>query len=232
MVAFVRRRVTYVNVVLTVGALFLMTGGAYAAKHYVITSAKQIKPSVLKQLRGKVGKAGPAGKEGPVGKEGKAGGQGVQGPAGPTGAIGPMGERGETGPRGEPGETGFVETLPSGKSVRGEWSLVGATPEGSLTIESSVDFAFRMQSVPQAHFIDAGATLPSGCSGTVEAPVAAPGNLCVFAKVAPENVEGGVVIVNTTERNLGASHTGFTLAALSKVKGQVLAIGSWVATAD
>jgi hypothetical protein len=35
--------------------VFAMTGGAYAAKRYLITSTKQISPSVLKQLQGKAG---------------------------------------------------------------------------------------------------------------------------------------------------------------------------------
>jgi len=61
-------------------ALFLAgTGTGIAAKHYVITSTKQIKPSVLKQLKGA---KGPAGATGATGAAGAAGAAGAQGPAG------------------------------------------------------------------------------------------------------------------------------------------------------
>ena len=49
-------------------ALFFALGGtAIAAKHYLITSTKQIKPSVLKQLHGAQGPQGPAGPQGAAG---------------------------------------------------------------------------------------------------------------------------------------------------------------------
>jgi len=56
-----RRHLSYANVAATLALIFSMTGGAPAASHYVITSTKQIKPSVLKQLRGKSGPPGPQG---------------------------------------------------------------------------------------------------------------------------------------------------------------------------
>jgi hypothetical protein len=43
-------------------ALFVALGGtAVAARHYLITNTSQIKPSVLKKLKGNMGPAGPAG---------------------------------------------------------------------------------------------------------------------------------------------------------------------------
>lgn len=38
----IRKHVSYANVAATVALVFAMTGGAYAAKRYVITSMKQI----------------------------------------------------------------------------------------------------------------------------------------------------------------------------------------------
>jgi hypothetical protein len=55
------RHLSYANVVSTLALLFAMTGGALAASHYVITSTKQIKPSVLEKLTPKAAPAYSAG---------------------------------------------------------------------------------------------------------------------------------------------------------------------------
>jgi hypothetical protein len=73
-------RLTYANVAATLALILAMSGTAIAAKHYVITSTRQIKPSVLSKLRGE---AGPAGRQGPAGPAGPQGPQGPGVPAGP-----------------------------------------------------------------------------------------------------------------------------------------------------
>lgn len=68
--------------VIAILALVLALGGtAVAASRYVITKSSQIKPSVLKELKGKQGPKGSPGSQGP---RGLAGPQGAAGPAGPT----------------------------------------------------------------------------------------------------------------------------------------------------
>jgi hypothetical protein len=79
-----RRRFTYANVTATLALVFAMGGGALATTHYLISSTKQINPSVLRKLRGRAGatgKEGPAGKQGPVGPEGPPGNTGERGPS-------------------------------------------------------------------------------------------------------------------------------------------------------
>jgi hypothetical protein len=66
--------------VLAALALFVALGGtAAAARHYLITSTSQIKPSVLKALHGRTGARGPAGAQGSPGPQGPAGSPGAPG---------------------------------------------------------------------------------------------------------------------------------------------------------
>jgi len=84
----IRRHLSYANIVATLALLFAMSGGALAANHYLISSTKQIKPGVLKKLRGASGKVGPVGAQGPVGLVGPSGAAGGPGPKGDQGVPG------------------------------------------------------------------------------------------------------------------------------------------------
>jgi hypothetical protein len=83
MFSAIQRRLTYANVAATLALVFSMTGGALAAKHYLVNSTKQINPKVLKKLKGQNGKTGPTGPAGAAGAPGTPGTPGAQGPAGP-----------------------------------------------------------------------------------------------------------------------------------------------------
>lgn len=119
MFSAIRRRLhlTPSAAIATLALVFAMTGGAYAAGKYAITSTKQISPKVLKSLQGKAGKAGANG------APGAAGPAGPQGPAGAAGAAGPKGEDGAAGEPGTKGETGA--TGASGTSVATKEIKVG-----------------------------------------------------------------------------------------------------------
>ncbi len=83
-----KRSLNYANVTATLALVFSMSGGALAANHYLISSTKQIKPSVLKSLKGNAGANGAPGATGPAG------------PAGPSGSAGSQGKEGAPGPAG------------------------------------------------------------------------------------------------------------------------------------
>jgi Collagen triple helix repeat (20 copies) len=93
-------RVVRQNVVAWLALFVALTGTSVAASGYIITSTRQIKPSVLKQLHGTKGATGATG---PAGATGATGAQGKEGPAGTTGKTGLTGN---SGMRGEPGENG------------------------------------------------------------------------------------------------------------------------------
>jgi len=82
-----------------------VSGSAFAAKQYVITSKGQIAPSVRKALKGKPGK---------VGRTGPQGRQGAVGPAGPTGLTGSRGPEGPQGPLGQDGAVATKTTFYNG----------------------------------------------------------------------------------------------------------------------
>jgi hypothetical protein len=85
------RKPSPAGVVASLALFFALGGTALAAKHYLITSTNQIKPSVLSALHGSVGARGPAGPRGAAGANGQPGPAGSGGPQGPQGLAGPAG---------------------------------------------------------------------------------------------------------------------------------------------
>jgi hypothetical protein len=174
-----RRHFNYANVIATVALFFAMTGGALAAKHYLLNSTKQINPKVLRALRGRPGPQGPRGKEGAPGKEG-VGKEGPVGPEGPTGKRGPQGREGRTG---EPGP--LPPTLPSGKSLTGIFQATDGLPRKARGFaEATISFAFPLATTPSVQVLQVNDPPTEHCPGTAASPSAAPGFLCVYTVVS------------------------------------------------
>ena len=185
----IRKRLTYANVAMTLALVFAMSGGAYAASKYIITSTKQIKPSVLKSLKGKAGATGLAGAQGAQGLKGETGAAGasVTGKEGPEGKAGKEGEKGK---EGSPWTAGG--TLPSGKTEKGDWSVTASVAGGGFAgvLTTAVSFVIPLGAAPvEVHLIPAPPegtvtfpTPPPGCTGNVTEPGAEKGHLCIFAR--------------------------------------------------
>jgi hypothetical protein len=151
MLSFIRRRVTFANVALTLVLVFVMSGGAFAATKFLITSTKQISPKVLKSLQGKAGKTGAAG---------------AQGPAGPAGASGPQGPAGPGGPAGAPGANGGDGVSVTSAEVAKSSSTCGKQGGAEFTSASGKTTACNGKEGKEGSPWTAGGTLPSGKTET------------------------------------------------------------------
>lgn len=235
MFSILRSRFGAPGVISVVALVFAMTGGAFAAK-YIITSTKQIKPSVLKALKGKAGLQGPVG---PVGPQGPAGAQGPPGANGAPGETGPKGTTGATGSTGATGATGpagpLGPTLPSGVTETGAW---GNTFDANGEVTSPISFTIPLAAeilAANVHTIAAGGTVPAECDNGV-APAPSPanpeadgGHLCVFVGFDPV-ATGAPSVFKAQTLGPGASKTG---AIVSRGGGTATAPywGTWAVTA-
>jgi hypothetical protein len=243
MLAMIRKRFTYANVAMTLALVLAMSGSAYAAKKYLITSTSQISPKVLSTLKGKAGPAGPAGHAGAVGSTGAAGAQGPAGPAGTKGETGPEGKEGTAGLPGAPGAKGpkgspwtAGGTLPSGSTETGAWSL-GLTPTGTFPgapLYVPISFSIPL-SEPldenHVHYIKKGEAAPVGCTGgTVAQPSAEPGNLCVYEAHNPFMTFYAIHRPDNEGEQSGASQAGALL--ILRGEEESTAWGTWAVTAE
>jgi hypothetical protein len=249
-----RMHLTPATVIATLALVFAMTGGAFAAGHYLITSTKQISPKVLKALAGKNGANGAPGAQGPQGPAGPSGPAGKEGGAGANGAngtsvtsteskskVGPCKEGGSAftagstttyacnGEKGKEGTFGG-QMLPEGKTLTGVWGASGygaaGFPEpGTGYATAAVSFALPLAIAPTTlNLIKEGEEPPAECPGTAEAPAATPGHLCVFVTDAKNAVLDSDLAHKST--------IGFTLVSLSAAEGTVSVEGTWAVTAE
>jgi Collagen triple helix repeat (20 copies) len=164
---------------LTVAILALvvaLAGTAIAAKRVFTKQQEKQIVKIAKKYAGKNGKDGAQGAAGP------------QGPSGPAGSKGDKGDKGEPGPEGEKGDKGdpgspwtVDGTLPSNKSLYGNWAIGGSEIKGAIL--GSISFDIPLEAAPVAVFVPVGEDKSGeGCPGTAAAPAANPGKLCVYAK--------------------------------------------------
>ncbi len=142
-----RRHLTYANVAATLALVFAMSGGALAAKHYLVNSTSQINPKVLKKLRGKVGPrgaTGPAGASGPAGTTGTTGKDGPPGKQGNEGTPAPTLETASGADQVFPSSAGAAEVVLEVQLKPGTYTLLAATrPENTAATPKTAECVFR-----------------------------------------------------------------------------------------
>jgi Collagen triple helix repeat (20 copies) len=236
MIQALRRRVNATTIIAVFALVFAMTGGAYAAKKLLITSTSQISPKVLKSLKGNAGAKGANGANGAAGAQGPVGPGGAQGPAGAAGAAGAKGEDGKEGKEGKEGKagtTGFTKTLPSGQTETGAWAASQESENFGSTIPVSFSIPLS-EGLDEEHvfFIEKGkeAEFEEDCPGTVETPLAAKGDLCVYTSLenglAPASIDRPSALAAP-----GADTSGAILRLSPESAEAGTAAGSWAVTA-
>jgi hypothetical protein len=236
-----RIHVSPATAIATLALVFAMTGGAYAAGKYLITSTKQISPKVLKSLTGKAGKAGANGANGATGPAGATGPSGPAGPGGPQGPAGTAGTNGTNGTNGKDGKAGKEGspwtaggTLPSGSTETGTWDTVIGKQNGlgigigPVPISFTIPFAAAL---PEANIkikpegydgTDNTGTEHEECPGKAAEPKAKAGFLCVY-----KSSDGTGAIAELISSTTVA---GVTLNLVSANEGKT-AEGTWAVTA-
>jgi len=251
MISLLRNRLGIPGVISVIALVFAMSGGAWAAKKYIITSPKQIKPSVLKKLKGPRGKRGPAGLAGPAGEQGLPGANGLPGAKGAAGLAGAKGDTGAKGDKGDPGDPGEPwtagGTLPSGETETGTWH--NETGEFNFaSISFPIPLAAALDAVHVIR-IQEGGTPPANCenaghpgAASPANPEAAPGYLCVYTQkfgtavgsgsgtlLAIWNSAANPGLVDFVPVDTGASVAGAVLVIASG-EGEI-GYGTWAVTA-
>ncbi len=232
----------------------------------VATGAKiKSKPKTKMGARGPAGPKGATGATGPAGATGPTGAAGPAGLAGGIGPQGPAGTNGESvtstavtkgatckeggaefkvggvtthacnGEKGAEGTFGG-QTLPSGKTLTGDWGESGygeagypnpgtgiATTGVSFPLPLAKAVGLNYGFLPEGYVFNPGSVgSPGGCTGTAEAPAAAPGWLCVYAANEINAFEG--------TSNVLQNASGFTITTFTANKGTISLDGTWAVT--
>jgi hypothetical protein len=216
-----RRRFNYANVTATLALFFAMSGGALAAKHYLISSTNQIAPKVRKALKGNKGPRGAAGIPGATGKEGPPGKEG------PVGREGPAGKEGKEGPEGKEGSPAIV--LAKGQTEIGTYATWGVAPHRIGTSETfRVPLSGALDS-SHVHFIKEGGSATAECPGSHNAPSATSGNLCLY-ETFHENATEEKIFPQASGAGTGSDAYGFGIAFSTSGTETAFSFGTWAVT--
>ena len=207
-----RGRVSYAHGVAALALFLSLSSGALAARHFVISSTKQIKPSVLAALRGKDGPKGTPGGPGLSGARGSVGDAGARGPLGPAPTV-----------------------LAPNQTESGVWAGGYEINEGRVRYRLTVSFPIPLVAPkPEGSvgYIAKGAPPTAACPGPGRA---ASGVLCLY-EAASENLvtptAGDVFDPEDFEGPPEATgRSGFGIELSAKGEDPSAVTGTWAVTA-
>lgn len=227
-----RSKLTYSNVVATL-ALFIAlgSGGAYAASKLI--DGKTIKPGTIKgkQLaknavdakKIKNGSLTSADfKQGAV-PAGARGATGPGGPAGPAGAAGGKGDRGLS----------AWDTIPANQTITGSWMYDDTTGTANVDDNFLVPFGAKAPAGlagENVNFAADGTAVTddddAACTGTVAAPTAPAGKVCLYLRTSGNITRaGGFAVAGPTPNGFGINVLG------TADNADIFGEGTWAYTA-
>ena len=204
-----RPHATYANVTATVALFLALGGGAYAASTLPKNSvtAKQIRSNSITSPKVKDRSL--------LAKDFRAGQL-------PAGAPGPQGAAGQTGPPGSPAT--YPSVLPSGRTEVGVFSAREFASGAGKATSTPISFPIPLSAAPT----DVVFAPDPSCTGSVSAPTASPGTLCIYPG---QTVNASEFATDDQGTNGGVSPQGAGLQVVAVNAGDTIAQGSWAVTA-
>jgi hypothetical protein len=121
--------------------------------------------------------------------------------------------------------------LPSGKTVRGVYSMSGTADAASDYGSSPISFGWMLPAAPTAHFIEEGDAAPADCPGTAEMPAARPGHLCIYEGTMTNLAVRGFQDPITASSGDFVRRYGAEVSGRAAAAGDYWTSGSWAVTA-
>jgi hypothetical protein len=206
------RRLYYAHVAAALAIFFSLSSGALAARHYLISSSKQIKPRTLSALRAN------------------------SGPRGGTGAIGIAGPRGALGDSGPAGPVGTAPTvLAPAQTESGVWAGSWIAEEGRFRYRLTASFPLPLAApLPEGSvgYITKGSPTTTACPGVGQA---APGFLCLYetssVNLQPPSQSAVFDPEQSTTPSQTVGRSGFAIELTAAGEDPSLVAGTFAVTA-
>ena len=206
-----KRRLSYAHVAAALALFLSLSSGALAAHRYLITSTKQIKPSVLSALA-------------------------RHGAAGTAGASGQQGAKGAAGDGGSPGPIATAPTvLAPAQTETGVWGASTVAENGANLYRLTGSFPIPLaEPIPEGlvGYVARGSIPSRECPGVGQA---APGFLCIY-EAAGENIKtpSQVSVFDPDDPEghaQSAGRSGFAMVLSSADEGNSFISGTFAVTA-